>query len=347
MSAQVQQAPVNDTEQGYDNNMPQITMSRTAMAIVATLQNFALLLHCIMLENEQSNDVSTFFGTYANAQAEAQRKKGEDTYKGMLALGIATLVGAGITLGLQVTNPNKDENTNNDEINCLQNQKDALVSIRESFSSPVAAEDNIAIEEKGADEEKRPEEEDEEQPVQQQKQDVDPEFIRKLKDGQFTNEEITETRRGLRFFQTQKTNEVTPKTAADGMTIRSAVQKAQSNDNFAGTNDAAEIKTALDKKIDTLTTEINSKAQQIGGFSQRRQSLTSFASSASQGVGNVLQGGYQVAVGEDERDATIATAVTQQASSIVQTDQGQISNTFNLAGQTISGLGQLSANANS
>jgi hypothetical protein len=133
-----------------------------------------------------------------------------------------------------------------------------------------------------------------------------------------------------------------------GVSIEDTMAAISYNDSIpgSGTNNAAEIKTVLDKKIDTLTMEINSKAQKIGGFNGTRQAFTQAFTAFGQGIGGAVQGNYQKDMGQDDMESAIQTQINQQATSMVQTDQGQISNTFNLVGQTLSTLGQISTSAN-
>jgi hypothetical protein len=325
MTAHVKE-PQN-ASQNYTNgvNAGQLTVSRTAMAVVATLANFALLLRCIMLENEQSNTQTKYFAEYAQAQANAQQQKGADQYTGLLVAGILTICGAGFAFASQLA-PNPSERQNNDEIDCLQNKKDALVGIRDSLNSPEEEVELGAVAQQGAN-------------GPQQK------FVDELKDGNFIDENVTVTKNKLGIKRIKNT--VTERKSDDDVSIKATIEAAQLHDRVAGTNDAAEIKAALNKRIDQLTMDINSKAQKIGGFSGLRQTLSSGISSAMQGGGNIAQANSATKVGGDEQDIAIDTAVSQQATSMVQTNQGQINNSFNLANQTLSGLGQLSANANS
>lgn len=514
-AAEVQQVPTKEVGNNYQGGeFTQITMSRTAMAIVATLKNFAMLLLTILLENEQSKLASTFTGKFAQTNAQALQQEGLDQESASEWQGYAQMGGAGIGIVGQFV-PSAGENANKDQIEMLQNQRDALQTLKDNINNPGAQALIVA---------------------QGQKQipEFNPDWIDPLKGGQFlekqavtqrnlkgygwkqtpgepgvlrgdetpqlreldpllpvgaqaeadqanaaaqaaaeaqaaavhgagfaahavqeaqtaegvaaqgtaeaqldlakarqaeeaANAEVDEKQKalddynnhpaayregrfklltdGVKDAQTAAGKAAAARATAEGtykeaqekvegatrareaaqeaqaeanakvteatqaaqaaqtaaaakqaelqqangpVDIESAMQAIKRQDRAAETTYAEQIKTALDKKIDNLTMDINSKAQNIGGYSGTRQNIVNALSQQlAPGLGTSQSAKYQADVGSDKKDGALATAVTQQTTSMVQTFQGQINNTFQLVGQAISALGQISTSANS
>ncbi len=319
MSAHVQNnsGPVNQADTG--NPFSQITMSRTAIALIPLLENFALLLLLLALQTEQAMDSSKLAGQTANAKAKAMQQKGHDQAMGQIWQAATTIFGAGLSIAAFAV-PNPGENTNDDEITSLSNQRSQLEELKNEINTRSGIQGGGIADNN------------------QNRPQINEDWITELKGGKFLVEnKVTETRyQPLRLFGSKKgfgsqtvdnpeqrmlyqsrdpifDDQEGP---LPGVSIKSAMEAIEAR----SPEDAEEIKTALNKEIDKRTMDINSKAQKLSTYNSYRQTFSGLVRDATTGTGNIKGAGYQQKAGTDDLVTEVNSAVNSQMSSVVGTN---------------------------